>query len=256
MALSPKIVMVNYLNSKPFEYGLRNSPEVANLEIILETPAACASIFEDNAADVALIPVGALHGLDNYKIISDYCIGCDGDVRTVCIFSNQDINNCQRLYLDNHSRTSFLLAKVLMKEYYQLDIPFYSLDINTYVHREGDAVLMIGDKVFDYEKQFLYSYDLGHIWKIWTGLPFVFAVWVADKNFPADIENDLNTAFKNGISHLPEIIKKESHEGMDLYYYFSHNIQYVLDDPKKEALNLFLEKSKKYYLHHADNVQK
>ena len=79
--------MVNYLNSKPFEFGLTNNDFSNIFDIQVATPAQCAEAYTNGSADIALIPVGALQGLSNYKIISDYCIGCDGEVRTVCIFS-------------------------------------------------------------------------------------------------------------------------------------------------------------------------
>ncbi|MBK8624771.1 MAG: menaquinone biosynthesis protein [Saprospiraceae bacterium] len=232
--------MVNYLNSKPFEFGLINSTFTENLELKTATPAACAQNFMNGNAEIALLPVGALEDLKDYKIISDYCIGCDGEVRTVCIFSNEKIEDCTRLLLDNHSRTSFLLSQILIREYFRLDLPFSPLSIDQYIYQKGDAVLMIGDKVFEYENNFKYKYDLGVLWKEWTGLPFVFAVWVAKNDLDLAIEHKLNDAFKLGVEHLPEIIQAESSENLDLYYYYTHNIQYNLDEKKKKGLAHFL----------------
>lgn len=242
----PRLVMVNYLNSKPFEYGLVHTNLSQQMDITTATPAACAMAFKNDKADIALLPVGALHDLADYRIISDYCIGCDGEVRTVCIFSNEPIENCSRLLLDNHSRTSFLLSKVLMKEYFNHDIAFSPLSVEQYTHCHGDAILMIGDKVFEYEHDFRYKYDLGTIWKEWTGLPFVFAVWVAKSTVNASVEKTLNAAFNTGINHLPEIINTLSSDNLDLYYYFSHNIHYHLDAAKRSGLNHFLSLSARY----------
>jgi chorismate dehydratase len=244
MATSQKIIMVNYLNSKPFEYGLLHHEVQSGFEIIATTPAHCATLFANKSSDIALVPVGALHELTDYKIITDFCIGCDGEVRTVCIFSNQKLEDCNRLLQDTHSRTSVLLSKLITEEFLHLKLSYHPLDIAAYEVQEGDAVLMIGDKVFDYEKKFKYKYDLGSLWKEWTGLPFVFAVWIArvDKIDNITIQN-LNQSFEYGIAHLPDVIKKESNQILDLYYYFSNNIQYVLDEKKRLALDLFLEKS-------------
>ncbi len=247
MALSPKIVMVNYLNSKPFEYGLKNYKKNAGFDIIATTPAECAALYGDKTSDVALVPVGALHEFSDYKIITDFCIGCDGEVRTVCIFSNKKLENCTRLLLDNHSRTSVLLSKLITEEFLELNLSYYPLNVTDYVMQGGDAILMIGDKVFEYEKKFRYKYDLGSLWKDWTGLPFVFAVWIARENKINDITIEkLNESFHYGIAHLPQIIKKESNDNLDLYYYLSNNIQYMLDEKKRLALNLFLKKSARF----------
>lgn len=238
--------MVNYLNSKPFEFGLTNNDFSNIFDIQVATPAQCAEAYTNGSADIALIPVGALQGLSNYKIISDYCIGCDGEVRTVCIFSNEKLENCTRLLLDNHSRTSFLLSQILMESYFNLDLPVESMDVASYQYQKGDAVLMIGDKVFQKENDYLYKYDLGSKWKEWTGLPFVFAVWIAKNEIASFVESALNKAFKHGIDNLSEIIKAESSDNLDLFYYFSHNIQYKLDNDKKKALDLFLAKAKQF----------
>jgi chorismate dehydratase len=254
MIKHPNIVMVNYLNSKPFEYGLTHSDDVALGNILKATPAKCASLFKEGKADIALIPVGGLADIKDYRIISDYCIACDGEVRTVCIFANQDIQTCRKIYLDDHSRTSFLLSKIILEQYLHLELEYVSADISTIVLAEGEAILMIGDKVFQYEKHYTHKYDLGSIWKKWTNLPFVFAVWIAHSDVPVEIEERLNHALKYGIDHLDIIINQESNENLDLYYYFSHNIHYHLDDDKKEGLQEFLIKVDQYYQVPSKNV--
>ena len=247
MSKQSNIVMVNYLNSKPFEYGLRQiHSNDLNHHIITATPANCAAIFKDGKADIALIPVGGLSDLKDYRIISDYCIACDGEVRTVCIFANQDLNTCHKIYLDDHSRTSFLLSKIILEQYLHLELEYIKADISTISLAEGEAILMIGDKVFQYEHQFTLKYDLGSIWKKWTNLPFVFAVWIAHDNVSKEMEDKLNAALKYGIDHIDVIINQESSENLDLYYYFNRNIHYLLDDDKKAGLKEFLSRAEKY----------
>lgn len=233
--------MVNYLNSKPFEFGLTSKETINLFELHAAHPADCATIFKRKDADIGLIPVGALKDIQNYRIFSDYCIGCDGEVRTVCIMSQKPISQCKRLIADTHSRTSVLLAQILLKEYWKLDIPIIPQDIkNSNIHFD-DALLLIGDKVFDHENDYRYIYDLGRVWKDWTELPFVFAVWVAHDNIPIEKDTSINNALRSGIEHLDYIINKESSESLDLYYYFKHNIQYNFDDKKKEAFTLFID---------------
>jgi len=234
------LVMVNYLNAIPFIRGMKKEGLFEEMNISTETPARCATAFESGDAEVALIPAGALHGIPDYRIISDYCIGCDGEVRTVCIFSNQDIRNCRRLLLDNHSRTSVLLARLVVQQYFGLQLPFQSLDIEQWQPEEGDAILMIGDKVFEFENKFTYKYDLGSLWKEWTGLPFVFAVWVARKDVPSWLELKLNQAFGTGIASIPEIARELSPASPDLSSYYTKHIQYDLDDLKRKALQKYL----------------
>ena len=87
-------------------------------EIIKANPANCARLFEEGKADIALVPVGALPDLKRHRIITDYCIGCDGTVRTVVIFSNEKLSEIKKLYLDPDSRTSVKLGRLLLAEYF------------------------------------------------------------------------------------------------------------------------------------------
>ena len=240
-----KIALVNYLNSKPFLYGLKHFKQKNKFDIITTNPANCAELFKTKQVDISLIPVGALGDLDSeYRIISDFGISCDGEVRTVCIFSNDEIKDCQKIYLDDHSRTSFLLTKILANQYFKISPDFVKSDVDNINLAKNEAVLMIGDKVFKNESLYKYKYDLGILWKKWTGLPFVFAVWVAQKEVSIENESKLNLIFKSGLENIEKIIQKESSEDLDLYYYFSHNIQYKLDDLKMKGMHHFLEKVK------------
>ncbi|MBL0025053.1 MAG: menaquinone biosynthesis protein [Saprospiraceae bacterium] len=240
--------MVSYLNSKPFEQGLVNSIYGDEFEILTETPAVCAKLFDDNKVDIALIPSGALHDISGkYKIISDYCIGCDGAVRTVAIFSNEPLKQCKRLITDNHSRTSVLLSALLLDELFNLQPEIISANVDDFSLIPYDCMLMIGDKVFDKEPNFLYKYDVGLAWKELTGLPLAFAVWAAKIEVNDDIIAKLNHSFESGMNNLDKIIERESSENLDLYYYFKNNISYSFDQDKKTSLDLYLRNTKKYH---------
>lgn len=250
-----KIAMVSYLNSKPFEYGLKHCGYSSHFDIIAADPATCAKLFDEKKVDISLIPAGALHDLFDYNIIiSDFCIGCDGEVRTVGLFSNAPLERGTRLIADHHSRTSVLLSLILLNEVFGLDIPVVMMDIHQAEVKENDIVLMIGDKVFQKEHDFLYKADLGTLWKQQTGLPFVFAVWIANKNLPVDAIRMLNESFSFGMNHIDKIIEQQSSENLDLYYYYKQNISYMMDNDKKAALELYLQKSKSYHLLLMDKV--
>jgi chorismate dehydratase len=238
------IAMVSYLNSKPFEFGINSTEYDHFFELFLDHPAACAALFASGQVDVALIPVGALQGLEGYRIVTDYCISCDGEVRTVCLFSDTPIENCSKIWLDDHSRTSFLLTQVIIEQYFGKSVEYQPGHVQEIVPGVGEATLMIGDKVFSAEQSYRYKYDLGEIWKKWTGLPFVFAVWVASDKVDDESLKRLNNALEYGVSHLKQVIDRVNSESLDLLSYFSKNIFYELDDRKMEALSLFQSKCK------------
>ncbi|MBK8053703.1 MAG: hypothetical protein IPK35_10645 [Saprospiraceae bacterium] len=157
------------------------------------------------------------------------------------------MNQGRRLVADHHSRTSVLLSLVLLKEVFNMEIPVLVADINQVDIKEDDIVLMIGDKVFEKEYEYQYKADLGGIWKQYTHLPFVFAVWAADKNLPMEAIEMLNDSLLHGINHIDKIIEAQSYENLDLYYYYKKNISYIMDSDKKSALKLFLHKSAPYH---------
>ncbi len=240
-----KLALVGYLNTKPFEYGLKTSEHKEVYSIYYDNPANCVSLFQNDKVDVALVPVGALPSLEAYKLITNTCIGCDDEVRTVVLMSNLPITECNHIILDSHSRTSAKLTQVLAAQYWKIDARFSTIKIDDLQDLESDeAVLMIGDKVFENENRFKYSYDLGHYWKKMTGLPFAYAVWIAKDHVSQDDIDLLADDLQKGINSIDQVIEEQAQlePSHDLDSYYRDNIDYVFDEEKKKALGLFLSK--------------
>ena len=242
-----KVAAVSYLNTKPLLHGLALDKVVQEVNLSIDYPAKCAELLLNGEVDFALVPVAVIPQLASYQLVSDYCIGCDGAVQTVCIYSNSPLKNIKSILTDFHSRTSNELAKILLREYWKLDIPFYKLDESVHgVVPEDTAIIAIGDKTIDIAKEYKYHFDLGEAWKKLTGLPFVFAAWVSLKPIPKSFENRLNQAFKKGIEDIDDLIKAlgKQKDNFSLKSYFDTYIDYNLDEAKKKALKLFLKKIK------------
>ena len=243
-----KIAMVGYLNTLPFEYGLKQITSKYNLKLLLDVPSKCAQYFKDGEADLALVPIGVLPELHDYEICLDYCIGCDGPVRTVGLFSNSPVSSWHTVYLDEHSRTSRVLSQIILEEEYQLQPTYKNQRISQLDQLgDGEAVLMIGDKVFREGNKYDVAIDLGAAWKEATNLPFVFALWVKKKSVLIN-EMVLNQALSNGMEKIPALIKAHapssilSEEEVDAY--INKNLKYQLFPPYKAAVELFLKKMK------------
>ncbi len=237
--------MVGYLNTIPLVYGLRGSA-AARYNLHLETPAQCFNSFMMDEVDVALVPVGTLPLIPDARIVTDVCIGCKREVRTVCLFSNVDIHQLKTVYLDIESRTSVLLIQILMKHHWKRDVVF--IDKNVREISAADlpddvGVLMIGDKVFEVENDFVYKYDLGAAWYDYTGLPFAFAVWVAKPHVTDAQITMLNTDLLQGITHVPDslLAHKTANQNFDLDEYFECYIDYHFDENKRMAMKRYLE---------------
>ncbi len=243
-----KIAAVSYLNTKPLLHGLNLINLQEEIDLCIDYPSSCGQRLLNDEVDFALVPVAVLPSLVNYSIVSDYCIGCDGAVQTVCIYSDKPIEEVKTIYTDFHSRTSIELSKILLREYWKKDVPFVhtgeSIEGN---YESGAGVMAIGDKTIRMDKKYKYKYDLGEAWKSHTGLPFVFAVWVSKKNLPETFTKKLNKAFEKGIAEIDALITSlQNVEGdFDLKKYFNDYIDYHLDAKKLEALNLFLKKMQK-----------
>ena len=112
MALIPRIAAVSYLNTIPFIYGIRHAGDL-RAELLLTPPALCASNFIDGNADIALLPSAVVPRLKDAELVTDFCIGAEGEVRTVVVVSNTPIEEVRRIWLDAHSRTSVQLTGYL-----------------------------------------------------------------------------------------------------------------------------------------------
>ena len=230
------LYIVEYLNSLPFLKGLELFQEFdVQLSINKAIPSQCASAFYDGLADIALLPIGALQE-KNHFIFSDYCIGCDGDVQTVCVFSNKNsLEEIHSISYDEASRTSNLLLEILLCFYWKKN------NIQLVAPNESaDAKLIIGDAAFQETKQSKLVIDLGEEWKKFTGLPFVFAVWVSNQKLNSSYIQQFNQCFEKGISHISEITDNYKFLSKQIAFdYLTKNISYNFDERKKEALGLF-----------------
>lgn len=239
--------LVSYLNTLPFLEGFKRTADHA-FEVKNRTPAACATDFIQGKSDLALMPVGSLLMLENYSIITDFCIGCNDYVRTVKLYSHFPLEEAEVLYLDVDSRTSVLLSQIILREKMKRKIKVNAgIPENFHKGKEKGAVLAIGDKVFELENHFAHSLDLGHAWKEFTGLPFVFAVFVSNSRVDEHTVSQLNDILSLGIKHIPDLDLSPYSHIPDLKSYYTDNISYSMDKNKWQAMKMFMEAGR-YYL--------
>ncbi len=108
-----KIGAVNYLNTKPLLYGIRNHEVINHIELIEDYPARIADMLLKDDLDVGLVPVAIIPELKNWNILGNYCIGCDGPVASVCLFSEVPMEQITTVVLDYQSRTSVILLQIV-----------------------------------------------------------------------------------------------------------------------------------------------
>lgn len=238
-----RVGIVNYLNTKPLLYGLKLPPVSEQIELIEDHPAHLAEMLKNDEIDLGLIPVAILPDLSEYFIVGDHCIGTEGEVASVCLFSEVPMNEIKQVYLDYQSRTSVALLKWLMKEYWDIYPEMIHADDESFRKKiKGTtAGLVIGDRALEQRKISTFIYDLSSEWKKLTGLPFVFAAWVSKKELPEKFIREFNEANAMGLQHLDEIITQNPSNGYDLKKYYTLHINYRLDEAKKRGMEKFLQ---------------
>lgn len=242
-----RISAVKYANTYPFIYGLYECGIDRKAIIETDHPADCAAKLIENRTDVGLMPAGALPLLKEYHIVSDFCIGANGNVRTVMLLSNSPFKDIKTIYLDYRSRSSVKLIKVLAANFWDREFNWVdtSTEFNFSGIRNGEATVLIGDQCFEYEKSFNHNIDLAGAWKEHTGLPFVFACWTANKVIDPDFLHEFNHSLLTGVKNIDAVVGKFGKTGKirdaELKKYLTENIDYNLDDQKKKGLQLFLE---------------
>lgn len=239
-----RVSAVSYLNTAPFVYGLKVSGILDRIDLTLDYPSECARKLMSDESDIGLIPVAAIPSLKEHHILTDYCLGATGPVRTTVLLSNSPIDSIEKIYLDYQSKTSITLVKVLANHLWKITPVWLPLtpeieskDIDPY-----EGVVIIGDRVFDFESDFKFKYDLANEWIKLTGLPFVFATWTSNKPIDDSLVKDFNFSFNIGINNIPAAIDFYAPRNIsrkEAEYYLQNNLSFILDNPKRDGIKLF-----------------
>jgi len=272
-----RISLISYTNTKPFVFGLLNSQRlIGKIETSFDSPAECAGKLWTREADLGIVPIAALSQIPHYSIISDYCIGADGPVNSVFVFSNDPIQEIETIVLDYQSRTSNNLTRILCDQLWKIrpefiyPYPFHEIfpekkedvkvengeDKKRFTLKEGEkggkeiqqkktAYVLIGDRTFQGRKTYKYHYDLSGEWKKLTGLPFVFAVWAATRELNEEFQLNFNEALKFGLDSRGKVlegIRRDPNHDPELDYadYLFNKLSFDFNDKKKEAMDLYL----------------
>lgn len=233
---------MNYLNTKPLLYGLEQGSIREEIELIGDYPSRLASLLLNGEIDLGLVPVAILPKMKDYHIVGNYCIGTEGEIASVALFSEVPMNEIQKVYLDYQSQTSVALLRYLMKDYWGINPEIVHADNENYRKeiKGTTAGLVIGDRAFEQRKISTFIYDLGSEWRSITGLPFVFAAWVSNQELPKDFIQRFDDANAAGLERIDEIAEQNNFELYDLKKYYKLHLSYRLDDRKRQGLERFL----------------
>ena len=240
-----KISAVSYANTYPFLYGLKKSSIIDTIDLSLDYPSDCAKKLINNQVDIGLVPVAIIPQLKEHYIISDYCIGAEGKVKSVLLLSDVPLHEIKTVLLDYQSKSSVNLTKVLAKHFWYIQPQWEDAKEgfeNTI--KNSTAGVIIGDRTFNLSKNYSYVYDLAEEWQKFSGLPFVFACWVANKKITPNFIKEFNEAIGVGVNNISSVLDFytiENEKKSELYNYLTNNISYSLTENKRKAIKKFLE---------------
>ncbi len=242
-----KIGAVSYLNTKPLVHGLTDRSN--DIQLSFDLPSRLADQLAVGELDVALIPSVETFLQDELTIVSDACIACRGPVWSVKLFSRVPPENIRTLALDEGSRTSAALVKILLQKlncypvFEQLHIEF------DWQQSKCDAVMVIGDRAMEPVcDSFAYQRDLGQWWNQATDLPFVFAVWAARPGVDcARLDDLLSESREQGLRHVEQIaVANAARYGLTpqrCAEYLTQNLHFYLGESEKAGLDLFYDEA-------------
>lgn len=233
----PRIGSVPYLNARPLVEGLE--------DVRFAVPSRLARLFRAGEVDVALVPSFEAVRSPESVVVPGLCIASPGPVDSVFLFSREPLHSARRVLLDESSLTSAALTRVLLAERYGIDVEFERCppDVDPRAV-DADAVLLIGDRALQAPRDNLVVNDLALLWREWTGLPFVFAVWLArDEAVAAAAGPELRAAKERGLAARERIAREAAEElGLPpglLHRYLTERLTYDLGKREREALELF-----------------
>ncbi len=240
------ISVVSYLNSTPFIYGFENfEPIKKYLRLSLDYPAECAKKLKSGKVDIGLIPVAELPNVRQANIISNYCIGAEGAVKTVLLVSDVPFNEITRVYLDYQSRSSVTLLRILSSYFENKSFEYLKATPGYEKKIAGKtAGVIIGDRTFALPREFPYVYDLSEEWHRHTNMPFTFAVWTANKKIVPEFIELFNEACALGLNNIDLVVETYKKNNFTntarLSEYLKNDISYIFDNSKREAMEYFL----------------
>ena len=242
-----RVGAVNYLNSKPLIYGFDAAAgDVGDVRLSRDLPSRLADSLAAGRLDVALIPAFEYFLNRDYRIVSDACVASDGAVGSVKLYFRAKPQAVETLALDEGSRTSAALARVLLRRRFGTAPATVPLPIGCGLgDTDADAVLLIGDRAMHAPtERFVDAWDLGEEWRRDTGLPFVFACWVPRPGVETGRVGELLERCRDdGLANLDAIARDEGPPlGLRVEHaerYLRENLRYRLGARERQALTSF-----------------
>jgi len=248
-----RISIIDYLNSAPLNYGFKQGLGYEHFHFKFQVPSVCADQLRSGEVDAGLISSIEFLRIPKLRIVPGLCIASPKRVRSVVILSKVPPEEIRSLALDTSSRSSVVLGQILLRERYGATPTTHGMgpDLECMLETH-DAALVIGDPAMRARKEGLIVMDLAEEWHAWTGLPFVFALWMVreaapEVPVPGGVAPFFHKSLEMGQQNLTAIIEEAWHSigwtKLELREYLTENISYHLGEAERHSLELFFEKA-------------
>lgn len=242
---TPRVSVVQYLNTVPLVWGMLHGEQQGKYDLLFSTPASCAEAVRKKHVEVGIIPSIEYQRLDRAQILSGVSVASKNEVKSVLLLSKVPVEKVQNVAVDNTSRTSAALLRILLLKFYRRTVNVMpSSPKPVEMLKRAEAALVIGDPALTYDGEVPEVYDLAAEWRKFTGLPMVFALWVGheDANL-SRFRKDFEDSRDFGAAHIDEIAAEHAPKlhmmPSAVKTYLSENINYSLDEENREGLRLF-----------------
>ena len=252
----PRLAASSYLNTAPLIWSFLHGSLRGQVQLLTDkAPARCAEMLANGEVNAALVPIIEYQRLANVAVVPDICVGSRLAARSVVLATRlNNLKKVKRVALDDSSRTSVALVKIIFSQFLGFEPDWMSLpsDLKSML-AHADAALIIGDPAMNISTRQFRVFDLATLWREFTGFGFVFAMWMARAEDAGRIRQlDFAGARKEGLAHLHEIAadyeKQVSLTSSEIKQYLMHNIAFSMDDEMRKGLALYFELSSKYRL--------
>ncbi len=251
-----RIAASSYLNTAPLIWSFIHGSQRDQVELFTDTaPARCAEMLANGEVDVALVPVIEYQRLPEIAIVPDVCVGSRTAVRSVVLVTRKNnLKKVESVALDESSRTSATLVKIIFREFLGFEPAWATSAPNLKsMLTHADAALVIGDPAMKIPREEFRVYDLATLWHELTGFGFVFAMWMARKDSVEKVRSvDFGAARDEGLANLHDIAARhESQMGVsaaESATYLTENIAFRMHEKMWQGLTLFFELATKHKL--------
>ena len=252
----PRIAASSYLNTAPLIWSFTHGSQRNALELFTDTaPARCAEMLARGQVNAALVPVIEYQRIQDVRIVPDVCVGSKSAVRSVVLVTRRNnLKKIERVALDESSRTSVALVKIIFREFLGFEPDWISAapDLKSML-TAADATLIIGDPAMKIPRDKFRVFDLATLWHEFTGFGFVFAMWMV-RNDGAETVGviDFAAARDEGLAHLDNIAaENETPAGLsrsEIRAYLTQNIAFHVDEEMEKGLTTYFELAEKHKL--------